>query len=30
MTLYHIGYVEVGNILVLPSAIGVTSFDQVV
>jgi hypothetical protein len=25
MTVYHIGYVEVGNIPVLPSIIGVTS-----
>jgi hypothetical protein len=30
MTLYHIGYVEVGNILVLPSTIGVIGCDQVV
>ncbi len=30
MTLYHIGYVEVHNILVFPSTIGVTSCDQVV
>jgi hypothetical protein len=30
MTLHHIGYVEVGSTLVLPSTISVTSCDQVV
>jgi len=30
MTLYHIRYVEVGNMLVLLGMIGVTSCDQVV
>jgi hypothetical protein len=30
MTLYHIGYVEVGNILVLLGPIGVIGCDQVV
>jgi hypothetical protein len=30
MTLYHIGYVEVNNKLVLPEIIGVTICDQVV
>ncbi len=30
MTLYHIGYVEVGNILVLLGVISVTSCDHVV
>jgi hypothetical protein len=30
MTLYHIGYVEVGSILILLGTIGVTCCDQVV
>ncbi len=30
MTLYRIGYVEVGNMLVLLGAIGITGWDQVV
>jgi hypothetical protein len=30
MTLYHIGYVEIGSILVLLGTIGVTSCDHVV
>jgi hypothetical protein len=30
MTLYHIGYVEIGNMLVLPSTIDVIGCDQVV
>jgi hypothetical protein len=30
MTLYHIGYVEVGSILVLPGTIGVIGCDQIV
>jgi hypothetical protein len=30
MTLYHIGYVEVGNILLLLGIIGVIGCDQVV
>ncbi len=30
MTLYHIGYVEVGNILVLHGIIGVKGCDHVV
>jgi hypothetical protein len=30
MTLYHIGYVEISNILILPGTIGVTGCDQVV
>jgi hypothetical protein len=30
MTLYHIGYDEVGNILVLLGTIGVTGCDQAI
>jgi hypothetical protein len=30
MTLYHIGYVEIGNILVLPGTTSVIGYDQVV
>jgi hypothetical protein len=30
MTLYHIGYVEVGNILVLSDTIGLIGYDHVV
>jgi hypothetical protein len=30
ITLYHIGYVEIGSILVLPDTIGVIGWDQIV
>jgi hypothetical protein len=30
MTLNHIGYVEVGSLLILPSIIGVIGCDQVI